>query len=156
MDYSEEYAKKLATPEKAVEAVQSGQWIDYSWGVTVPVALGKALTKVMPPLHQLNIRSGMVLRIPEIFKIESPHEHFTRNAWHMTDSERSKKQRESKSKKNSNPFLSREYPSRTRTIVNRVMLKEKPWICAKSGLGSTTFATIENMRPRMLNGFYKP
>ena len=88
MDYSEEYARKLVTPEKAVEAVQSGQWIDYGWGVGVPVALDKALAKVMPSLHQVNIRSGMVLRTPEIFKIDSPAEHFTWNAWHMTGVDR--------------------------------------------------------------------
>ncbi|MDR1621860.1 MAG: butyryl-CoA:acetate CoA-transferase [Synergistaceae bacterium] len=88
MDYSKEYAKKLVTPEKAVEAVQSGQWIDYGWGVAVPVALDKALAKVMPSLHRVNIRGGMVLRTPEIFKIESPAEHFTWNSWHMTGVDR--------------------------------------------------------------------
>jgi butyryl-CoA:acetate CoA-transferase len=88
MDYSKEYAKKLVTPEEAVKAVQSGQWVDYGWGVAVPVALDNALAKVMPSLHQVNIRGGMVLRTPEIFKIDSPAEHFTWNSWHMTGVDR--------------------------------------------------------------------
>jgi butyryl-CoA:acetate CoA-transferase len=88
MDYSKEYAEKLRSPEEAVKAVRSGQWIDYGWGVGVPVALDKALAKVMPSLRQVNIRGGMVLRTPEIFKLESPGEHFTWNAWHMTGVDR--------------------------------------------------------------------
>ncbi|MDR1979669.1 MAG: butyryl-CoA:acetate CoA-transferase [Synergistaceae bacterium] len=88
MDYSQEYSKKLTTPEEAVKAVQSGQWIDYGWGVGIPVALDKALAEVMPSLHHVNIRGGMALRTPEIFKIESPAEHFTWNAWHMTGVDR--------------------------------------------------------------------
>ncbi|GHS97983.1 4-hydroxybutyrate CoA-transferase [Synergistales bacterium] len=88
MSYSEEYSRKLTTPEEAAKAVQSEQWIDYGWGVAIPVALDKALAKVMPSLHSVNIRSGMALRTPEIFNIESPAEHFTWNAWHMTGVDR--------------------------------------------------------------------
>jgi butyryl-CoA:acetate CoA-transferase len=88
MNYSKEYAQKLVAPEEAVKTVQSGQWIDYGWGATVPVALDKALAKVMPSLSQVNIRGGMVLRTPEIFEIESAARHFTWNSWHMTNIDR--------------------------------------------------------------------
>ena len=86
--YSKEYAEKLTSPEEAIKAVQSGQWIDYGWGVAIPVALDKALAKVMPSLRQVNIRGGMLLRTLEIFKLPSPAEHFTWNAWHMTGADR--------------------------------------------------------------------
>ena len=39
MNYQEEYKKKLTTPEEAVKAVQSGDWIDYGWCVCTPRAL---------------------------------------------------------------------------------------------------------------------
>jgi acyl-CoA hydrolase len=88
MDYDREYATKLTTAEKAVEVVQSGQWLDYGWCTGLPDALDKALAERMPDLRGINIRSGMALRVPAIFAIEAPEEHFTWNSWHMTGADR--------------------------------------------------------------------
>jgi butyryl-CoA:acetate CoA-transferase len=88
MDYTQEYAKKLTTAEKAVQAVQSDQWLDYGWCTGSPVALDKALAKRMSELRNVNIRTGMTLRKPDIWGIEGPEEHFTWNAWHMTGVDR--------------------------------------------------------------------
>ena len=88
MDYTQEYAKKLTTAEKAVQVVQSGQWLDYGWCTGNPGALDKALAKRLPELRNVNIRSGMTLRKPDIWGIEGPEEHFTWNYWHMTGVDR--------------------------------------------------------------------
>jgi butyryl-CoA:acetate CoA-transferase len=88
MDYVREYASKLTTADKAVEAVQSGQWVDYGWCTGNPVSLDEALAKRLPELRGVNIRSGMTLRVPAIFGIAEPEKHFTWNSWHMTGADR--------------------------------------------------------------------
>ena len=34
MDVYQEYARKLRTPEEAVEVIKSGDWVDYSTNVS--------------------------------------------------------------------------------------------------------------------------
>ena len=43
MDYEALYKEKLTTAEKACEVVKSGDWVDYGWTATTPVAFDKAL-----------------------------------------------------------------------------------------------------------------
>jgi butyryl-CoA:acetate CoA-transferase len=88
MGIQQEYASKLTTARKAVEAVRSGQWLDYGWGAMLPVALDGALAEKMPELHGINIRGGMALGRPAIFDIEEQAAHFAWNSWHMTQVER--------------------------------------------------------------------
>ena len=88
MDYSTLYKQKLATAEKAAQAVKSGDWLDYGWGNNTTVAFDKAFAARLPELEDINIRGGVLLREPEIFKIKAPAAHFTWNSWHMSGYER--------------------------------------------------------------------
>lgn len=88
MDFKALYASKLTTPEEAVKCVRSGDWVDYSWTTTTPVALDKALAKRMGDLYDVNFRGGILMWEPEIFKIDHPEEHLTWNSWHMGGIER--------------------------------------------------------------------
>lgn len=88
MDYKEMYSKKLSTAEEAVKVINSGDWVDYGWAVSTPVALDAALAKRLPELDDVNIRGGILCHVPEIFKIENPADHFTWNSWHMGGIER--------------------------------------------------------------------
>lgn len=88
MSFQEEYERKLTTADKAVEVVQSGDWIDYGWSVIIPVALDAALAKRMSTLSDVNVRGGILLWEPEIFKIDEPEKHFSWNSWHMSGIER--------------------------------------------------------------------
>ena len=88
MDYKEMYSKKLSTAEEAVKVINSGDWVDYGWAVSTPVALDAALAKRLPELSDVNIRGGILCHVPEIFKIENPVDHFTWNSWHMGGIER--------------------------------------------------------------------
>ncbi len=88
MDYTQIYNSKLATAEKAAEVVKSGDWVDFGWCATTPVAVDKALAKRLPSLHDVNFRGGILMQVPEIFKIENPAEHMTWNSWHMGGIER--------------------------------------------------------------------
>ena len=88
MDYSKKYQEKLVSAEKAAAAVQSGDWVDYSWCVCTPVAVDAALAKRLPELRDVKFRGGVLLRTPEIFKVENAADYMTWNSWHMGGSER--------------------------------------------------------------------
>lgn len=41
MNLHQEYLRKLVTPEEAVKAVKSGDWVDYTTNVCFPPLLGR-------------------------------------------------------------------------------------------------------------------
>ena len=88
MDYSKIYKDKLTTSSEAVKVVNSGNWIDYGWVTSTPIDLDKALANRIKELNDINIRGGILLQEPEIFKIDNPQNHFTWNSWHMGGIER--------------------------------------------------------------------
>lgn len=88
MNFKQLYNEKLVLAEKASTVVKSGDWVDYSWCVNTPIAFDKALAKRMPELQDVNFRGGVLLWVPEIFKIENPVDHFTWNSWHMGGADR--------------------------------------------------------------------
>ena len=88
MSYQDMYASKLVSAKQAAEAVQSGDWVDYGWGVGTPVAIDKAIAERLPELHDVNFRGGVLMWEPEIFKLEDAAEHMTWNSWHMSGVER--------------------------------------------------------------------
>lgn len=88
MDFKTQYSQKLTTAEDAVKVVQSGDWVDFGWCVTTPVALDEAMAKRLPELTDVNFRGGILMWTPEIFQIDNPAEHMTWNSWHMGGIER--------------------------------------------------------------------
>lgn len=88
MDYKKMYQEKLVSAETAAGVVKSGDWVDYAWTTATPVAVDAALVKRLPELTDVKFRGGILLWVPEIFKIENPAEHFCWNSWHMSGIER--------------------------------------------------------------------
>ena len=88
MDFKASYQQKLATPEQAAALVKSGDWVDYGWTTGTPVAVDAAIAKRLPELKDVKFRGGILTWVPEIFKIETPAEHFSWNSWHMGGIER--------------------------------------------------------------------
>ena len=88
MDLQKVYQEKLTTAQEAVKVVKSGDWLDWGWCTGTPDALDKALAARMPELHDIKIRGGILLKVPEIFKVENAPEHFCWNSWHMSGIER--------------------------------------------------------------------
>ena len=82
------YFSKLTTPEKAVQIVKSGDWIDYGWCTCTPTVLDKALAKRSEELFDVKFRGGILLSRPAIFDVPNVKEHFTWNSWHMGGIER--------------------------------------------------------------------
>ena len=86
--YTKEYAQKFTTPEEAVKVIKSGDWVDYGWTTITPVALDKALAARADELEDVKVRGGILMWVPEIFKVDNVAEHFTWNSWHMSGIER--------------------------------------------------------------------
>ena len=84
MSYAEEYKKKLTTPEEAVKVVKSGDWIDYGFGHTKPVALDKALAARKSELKNINIRHCLSLTPNACVESDPEGEVFTYQDWHFT------------------------------------------------------------------------
>ncbi len=82
------YQEKLVSAEKAASVIKSGDWVDYGWTTATPVAVDKTIAKRLPELTDVNFRGGILMWVPEIFKIENPAEHMTWNSWHMGGIER--------------------------------------------------------------------
>ncbi len=88
MSFSAEYSKKLTTAEEAVKVVKSGDWVDYAWTTGTPRVLDKALAARADELTDVKVRGGILMWVPEIFKVENAPAHFTWNSWHMSGIER--------------------------------------------------------------------
>ncbi len=82
------YKSKLISAKQAASMVKSGDWIDYGWCLGHIFDIDKAIAARAEELTDVNIRSGVSLFMPEIFKIENPDEHFTWNSWHYTGIDR--------------------------------------------------------------------
>ena len=88
MSYQEEYRQKLTSPDEAAKAVKSGDWVDYGWCNGTADALDRALAKRTDELTDVNVRGGILMKLPAIFEREDAGEHFTWNSWHMSGIER--------------------------------------------------------------------
>ena len=88
MNFQTMYNEKLTSAEDADKVVNSGDWVDYGWCTGTPVALDAAMAKRLPELTDVNFRGGILMHVPEIFKIDSPAQHMTWNSWHMGGIER--------------------------------------------------------------------
>ena len=80
---------KFVTPEEAVQAVQSGDWVDYGFGAGFPELLDRALAGRKGAMRDVKIRGGLVIR-PRIEVVEQDPEQqsFTYYSWHIGDYER--------------------------------------------------------------------
>ena len=88
MDYQKKYQEKLVTAAQAAAVVQSGDWVDYGWTTTTSVAVDKELARRLPELYDVKFRGGILMHVPEIFKVENAADHMTWNSWHMGGAER--------------------------------------------------------------------
>ena len=88
MDYTQEYKRKLRTPEEAVKVVKSGDWIDYTANICFPYLLDKALAKRKDELRDVKVRGSLLFGPLEIVECDPKREHFIYNSWHCSNYER--------------------------------------------------------------------
>lgn len=88
MNVLEEYRSKLRTPEEAVRAVKSGDWVDYTTNVGFPTLLDAALAKRRDELTNVKIRGNLIFGPLETVECDPKREHFIYNSWHCSAYER--------------------------------------------------------------------
>ena len=82
------YRAKLRTPEQAVQAVKSGDWVDYSTNVCFPTLLDAALAKRKDELWDVKIRGNLLFGPIMAVEADPTREHFMYNSWHYSAYER--------------------------------------------------------------------
>jgi butyryl-CoA:acetate CoA-transferase len=82
------YRSKLRSADEVAQLVKSGDWVDYGWCVGHSYAVDKALAARAGELKDVKVRGGVTVRMPEIFKIENPGDHFSWYSWHFTGIDR--------------------------------------------------------------------
>jgi butyryl-CoA:acetate CoA-transferase len=82
--YREEYNKKRITAQDAAKMVQSKDWVDYGWCACHTRAFDKALAERADELADVKVRGGILMWMPEIFKIENPAGKFSWHSWHFS------------------------------------------------------------------------
>ena len=88
MDFYAEYNNKLRTPDQAVQAVKSGDWIDYGTNVCFPTLLDAALAKRRDELYDVKIRGNLCFGPIMTVECDPMREHFCYNSWHCSSYER--------------------------------------------------------------------
>ena len=88
MDVQKLYRSKLRTPEEAVRAVKSGDWVDYTTNVGFPTLLDAALAKRKDELRDVKIRGNLLFGPIQAVECDPEREHFIYNSWHCSAYER--------------------------------------------------------------------
>ena len=89
MSYAEEYRAKLVTPEEAVRAVRSGDWVEYGQFATQTVILDKALAARRDELRDVKIRATTrIVGVPEVVRADPTAEHFAYHNLHFSGVDR--------------------------------------------------------------------
>lgn len=85
-----DYSKKLTTPEKAVEAVHSGDWVDFGFSGGFPELLDRALAARKEELQDVKIRGGLIQGNYKLETVEQDPEQKTFHyySWHLGAYER--------------------------------------------------------------------
>lgn len=87
-DFYDEYRKKLKTPEEAVEVVKSGDWVDYTSSLGMPVLLDQALAKRKEELWDVKVRGNLLTGPIAVAECDESQEHFVYHSWHCSAYER--------------------------------------------------------------------
>lgn len=83
-----EYKRKLRTPEEAVQVVKSGDWLDYTTSLGMPVLLDRALAKRRDELFDVKIRGNLIAGPIEVAECDNSQQHFIYHSWHCSNYER--------------------------------------------------------------------
>ncbi|MDD2585567.1 MAG: acetyl-CoA hydrolase/transferase C-terminal domain-containing protein [Syntrophomonadaceae bacterium] len=88
MRWIDEYRKKRVTADKAVKVVQSGDWVEYGFGICAANELDAALARRKDELHDVKIRCTIGAYPHHTLDIDPENEHFCWNSWHTSAAER--------------------------------------------------------------------
>ena len=86
--YDNEYNQKTVTPEKALNSIKSGNWVDYGNFLCAPIFLDMELAKYKNKLKDVKIRGVGFPGIAATAHSDPKQESFCYNNWHFTAGDR--------------------------------------------------------------------
>jgi len=81
--WKELYKSKLVTADEAAKVVKSGDWVEYCFGINMPIDFDEALAKRVNELWDVNIRCDIGSYQHFTAEADPTGEHFTWNSWHV-------------------------------------------------------------------------
>ena len=88
MTYQEEYESKRRTADEIAAMVKSGDVIDYGTCTCTVIDIDNALAKRIPELYDIDVYSGITVRMPSIVQVPDAKEHMTWTSRHWTGIDR--------------------------------------------------------------------
>lgn len=82
-NWEEQYKSKLVTADQAAKVVKSGDWVEYCFGIHMPVDFEAALARRVDELWDVNIRCDIGSYPHLTLEADPTGEHFTWNSWHV-------------------------------------------------------------------------
>jgi len=79
----DEYKQKLVTADEAVKVVQSGDWVEYAFGVACANEVDAALARRKDELKDVKIRCDIGPYPHYTLEADPTGEHFIWNSWHV-------------------------------------------------------------------------
>lgn len=86
--FTAEYKRKLVSAHKAVQIVQSGDWVEYGGFAMAPKVLDEALSRRVGELWDVKIRAISSLFSPKVATVDPSRQHFLYSSWHFSAAER--------------------------------------------------------------------
>lgn len=88
MSFYDEYKQKLTTPEKAVELVKDGDWVDFGMAYQMPTILDSALAQRKGELKDVKVRGYLAMDKIQVIEQDPEMESFTYYSWFCSGIER--------------------------------------------------------------------
>lgn len=88
MSYADLYAVKKTSPEKAVQLVRNGDWVDYGQSGSFPEALDAALGDRVGELKDVKVRNAISVKPVQVVEKDPEQVSFTYNLWHFSGLDR--------------------------------------------------------------------
>ncbi len=86
--YANEYNSMLMAPSEAVQAIKSGDWVDYACFLSTPITLDKALAERSGEVENVKIRALGFPGLAAVAKEDPDGQSFSYNSWHFTGADR--------------------------------------------------------------------
>jgi butyryl-CoA:acetate CoA-transferase len=88
MSFKEEYKRKLVSPEQAIGAVKTGDWVDYGHFACAPTFLDPILAKHANGLSDVKVRAATYPGLAAVAQADPTREKFCYNNWHFSGGDR--------------------------------------------------------------------
>ncbi|MEO1957683.1 MAG: acetyl-CoA hydrolase/transferase C-terminal domain-containing protein [Methylophilaceae bacterium] len=90
MEYEEELKQKICTADDAASLVNSGDVIDYGFGLTQSDVFDEALAAQRERLSNVTVRGTMSVSAKQVIELDPDQQHFEYHNWHCSGYDRKK------------------------------------------------------------------